>query len=211
MTPTLNAVTGVLDLDRYQEACREPSARALPSFYSAVVWNPDKGMPAYRNLTNEDFDRCRRAVDRKHEFVSRLHQDGVTVLLGTDTQQPFVSPGVALHRELEAFDHAGISRRDSFRMATATAATALGLTKVGTVVEGGRAELIVSRTDPRQSNWSVQRDLVATIARGALVTAADLDNAIRKELARFENKFGEFTSRLLAQLNVRQLAKNFVN
>src|SRR6516165_548136 len=118
MTPTLNAVTGVLDLDRYQEACREPSARALPSFYSAVVWNPDKGMPAYRNLTNEDFDRCRRAVERKHEFVSRLHQDGETVLLGTDTQQPFVSPRVALHRELEAFDQAGISRRDSFRMAT---------------------------------------------------------------------------------------------
>ena len=211
MTPTLNAVTGVLDLDRYQEACREPSARALPSFYSAVVWNPDKGMPAYRNLTNDDFDRCRRAVERKHEFVSRLHQDGVTVLLGTDTQQPFVSPGVALHRELEAFDQAGISRRESFRMATATAATALGLTKVGTVVEGGRPELIVSRTDPRQSSWSVQRDLVATIARGTLVTAADLDNAIRKELARFENKFSEFTSRLLAQLNMHQLAKNFVS
>jgi len=211
MTPTLNAVTGVLDLDRYQEACREPTARALPSCYSVVVWNPDKGMPAYRNLIREDFDRCRRAVDRKHEFVSRLHQDGVTVLLGTDTQQPFVAPGIALHREFDAFDQAGIPRRDSFRMATATAATALGLTKVGTVAEGGRAELIVSRTDPRQSSWTVQRDLVATIARGALVTAADLDQAIRKELARFENKFSEFTSRLLAQLNMHQLAKNFVS
>jgi imidazolonepropionase-like amidohydrolase len=168
-------------------------------------------MPAYRNLTKDDFDRCRRAIDRKHEFVNRLLRDGVTVLPGTDTQQPFVSPGVALHREFEAFDQAGTPRRDSFRMATAIAAAALGLTKVGTVVEGGRAELIVSRSDPRQSSWSVHRDLIATIARGALVTAADLDNAIRKELARFENKFGEFTSRLLAQLNMYQLAKNFVN
>jgi hypothetical protein len=211
MTPTLNAVTGVLDLDRYQEACREPTARALPSFYSTVVWNPDKGMPAYRNLTKEDFDRCRRAVERKHEFISQLHQDGVTLLLGTDTQQPFVAPGIALHREFDAFDQAGIPRRDSLRMATANAAAALGLANVGTVAEGGRAELIVSRTDPRQSGWSVQRDLVGTIAGGALVTAADLDRAIRKELARFENKFGEFTSRLLAQLNMRQLAKNFVN
>jgi hypothetical protein len=211
MTPTLNAVTGVLELDRYQEACREPTARALPSFYSTVVWNPDRGMPTYRNLIKEDFDRCRRAVERKHEFVSKLHDDGVTLLLGTDTQQPFVAPGIALHREFDAFDQAGIPRRDSFRLATATAATVLGLTDIGTPAEGARAELIVSRTDPRKSSWSVQRDLTATIARGTLVTAADLDRAIRTELARFENKFGEFTSRLLAQLNMIQLARSFVS
>jgi hypothetical protein len=210
VTPTLNVTTGVLDLERYPEACREPTARSLPSFYSAVVWNPEKGIPAYRNLRREDFDRCRRADERKHEFVSLLHQDGVTVLLGTDTQQPFVAPGIALHREFDAFDRAGIPRRDSFRLATATAATVLGLTTVGTVAEGGRAELIVSRTDPRQPSWSVQRDLVATIARGALVTAADLDKAIHVELARFENKFSEFATRLLAKLNMRRVARNFV-
>jgi imidazolonepropionase-like amidohydrolase len=134
----------------------------------------------------------------------------VTVLLGTDTQQPFVAPGIALHREFDAFDRAGIPRRDSFRLATATAATVLGLKKAGTIAEGARAELIVSRTDPRQSSWSVQRDLVATIARGALVSAADLDKAIRMELARFENKFSEFATRLLAKLNMRQVARNFV-
>jgi Amidohydrolase family len=211
MTPTLNSATGVLDLERYQEACREPTASSLPSFFAAVVWNPVKGLPIYRNLTKEDFDRCRRAVERKHEFLRQLHDDGVTVVLGTDTQQPFVAPGIALHREFEAFDHAGIPRRDSFRLATATAATALGLTKVGTPAEGARAELIVSRTDPRKSSWSIQRDLTATVARGTLVTAADLDRAIRTELARFENKFSEFTSRLLAQLNMHQLARNFVN
>jgi hypothetical protein len=211
MTPTLNSATGVLDLERYQEACCEPTAGSLPSFFAAVVWNPVKGLPIYRNLTKEDFDRCRRAVERKHEFVRQLHDDGVTVVLGTDTQQPFVAPGIALHRELEAFDQAGVPRRDSFRLATATAATVLGLTKVGTPAEGSRAELIVSRTDPRQASWSVQRDLTATIARGTLVTATDLDRAIRTELARFENKFSEFTSRLLAQLNMHQLARNFVN
>jgi hypothetical protein len=211
VTPTLNAATGVLDLERYQEARSEPTARALPSLYSDVVWHPERGSPAYRNIPKEDFDRCRRAVERKHELVSRLHQDGVTLLLGTDTQQPFVAPGIALHREFDAFDQAGIPRRDSFRLATATAATVLGLTKVGTVTEGGRAELIVSRTDPRQSSWWVQRDLTATIARGALVTAADLDKAIRTELARFESKFSEFASRLLAQLSMHQLARNFVS
>src|SRR4051812_23357421 len=105
----------------------------MPSRASAVVWNPEKGIPAFRNLARDDFDQCRRAIERKHEFVGRLHQDGVTVLLGTDTQQPFVAPGIALHREFDAFDHAGIPRRDSFRLATATAATVLGLNNVGTV------------------------------------------------------------------------------
>jgi imidazolonepropionase-like amidohydrolase len=68
-----------------------------------------------------------------------LHQDGVTVLLGTETQQPFVTPGIALPRKFDAFDQAGIPRRDSFRLATATAATVLGLAKVGTMAAGGRA------------------------------------------------------------------------
>ena len=93
----------------------------------------------------------------------------------------------------------------------ATAASVLGLTKVGTVAKGARAELIVSRADPRESTWSVQRDLIATVAQGALVTAEDLDKAIRKELARFENKFSEYASRLLAQLSMHQLARNFVS
>lgn len=161
--------------------------RSIPPPVSRFA-SPAEGIPAYRNLTNEDFDRCRRAIERKHEFVSRLHQDGVTVLLGTDTQQPFVAPATA----------------------TANATAVLGLTKVGTIAEGGRAELIASRTDPRQSGWSVERDLVATIARGVLVTAADVDEAIRAELGRFENKFSEFATRLLAQLNMRQVAKKFV-
>ena len=69
---------------------------------------------------------------------------------------------------------------------------------------------MVSRTDPRQSGWSVERDLTATIARGVLMTAPDLDQAIRTELARFENRFGEYTSRLLARLTMNRLAKNFV-
>jgi hypothetical protein len=211
VTPTLELASGVLDLQRYQEALSEPTARALPSFYAAVVWNPKTGAPAYRNIPAEDFDRCRRAAERKRELVNQLHHDGVTLLLGTATQQPFAAPGVALHREFDAFDRAGIPRRDSFRMATATAASVLGLTKVGTVAEGHRAELIVSRTDPRQSSWSVKRDLTATIARGALITAEDLDKSIRTELARFENTFSEFASRLLAQLSMHQLAKNFVS
>jgi hypothetical protein len=211
LTPTLNAATGILDLQRHDQARWETTASALPSFYQAVVWHPVHGIPAYRNIPAEDFDRCRRAIERKHELVNQLHRDGVPVLLGTDTQQPFVAPGLALHRELEAFDHAGIPRKDSLKLASATSAAALGLTDVGTIQPGARAELIVSRTDPRHPSWSVTRDLTATVARGALVTAADLDRVIRAELARFEGAFAEFTSRILARLNMHQLARNFVN
>ncbi|MFR9768326.1 amidohydrolase family protein [Nocardia sp. SC052] len=211
VTPTLNTSTGVLDLERHHQARDEPTARALPSFYSAIVWHPRHGIPAYRDIRREDFDRCRRAVERKHLLVNRLFGDGVPLRLGTDTQQPFVAPGIALHRELEAFEQAGIPRRDSWRLATATAASALGLTDIGTVDRGARAELVVTRSDPRHSSWSVSRDLTATVAKGTLITAADLDVAIGKELARFEGAFGEFTTRLLARLTMRRLARNFVS
>jgi imidazolonepropionase-like amidohydrolase len=175
-----------------------------------VVWHPAKGIPAYRNIPREDFDRCRVSLQRKRQLAKLLHSDGVPLLLGTDTQQPFAAPGIALHREFREFDEAGIPRRHSFRLATQTAAKTLGITDMGTIREGARADLMVSRTDPHQSSWSAQRDLVATIARGAFMTAADLDQAIRKELARFEHRFGDYTSRLLAQITMNRLAKNFV-
>ena len=210
LTPTLHLAAGVLELERYEQACQESTAKALPSFFSAVAWHPVRGIPAYRNISRDDFDRCRAAMELKGELVQRLHQDGVRVLLGTDTQQPFSAPGIALHREFQAFDYAGIARRDSFTLATEVAAEVLAITDMGTVRAGARAELMVSRTDPRQSGWSVERDLAPTIARGVLMTAPDLDQAIRTELARFENRFGEYMSRLLAQLAMNRLAKNFV-
>src|ERR1700744_439918 len=117
-----------------RSATRRPGR--CPPFTRRSCRTPKQAPPAYRNIPNEDFDRCRRAAQRKRELVNQLHHDAVTMLLGTDTQQPFAAPGVALHREFDAFDQAGIPRRDSFRMATATAASVLGLSTVGTVAKG---------------------------------------------------------------------------
>lgn len=81
LTPTSHLATGVLELERYEQACQESTAKALPSFFSAVAWHPVRGIPAYRNISRDDFDRCRVAIERKGELVQRLHQDGVRVLL----------------------------------------------------------------------------------------------------------------------------------
>ncbi|AFU02936.1 amidohydrolase family protein [Nocardia brasiliensis] len=210
LTPTLDVTMGILELDRYPEALQEETALAMPPFYSRVMWHPHHGLPAYRDISRDDFERARRALDRKRDLVARLHADGVPILLGTDTQQPFVAPGVALHRELHAFDQAGIPRREAFAAATTTAASALGLTTVGKVRPGMRAELLISRNDPHHMPWSVNKDLTAVVVNGALIRTADLDAAIARELHRFEGVFTDFTQRLLAQLSLRRLAKGFV-
>jgi len=211
LTPTLNATDGILDLDRYDAACTEASAHALPNFYARIVWHPAHGIPAYRDMSPEYFALARQAVNRKHRLIRALAGDDVELRLGTDTQQPFVSPGVALHREVSAFVSAGVDRSTVIDMASRRAANALGLVDVGVVREGARADLMVSAADPAAANWDVRASLKAVIVKGRLTDTADLDAAIAKELGRFEGLIGHHVAHWLAKFSMHQMAGHFVN
>lgn len=211
MTPTIHLAEAILDLERHAEARHEASAKALPAFFADIIWHPRYGIPVYRNISADDFDRGRSALERKRQLLQVLHRDGVELRLGTDTLQPFSAPGVAFHREMAAFEAAGIPRRAVWRAATADAMRALGITDGGQVTQGARADLLISRKDPLGDGWDVQADLVATVARGALIYARDLDGAITRELGRFQNLFAEHASRWMARFTMDRLARNFVS
>jgi cytosine/adenosine deaminase-related metal-dependent hydrolase len=211
LTPTLNVTHSLLELERHDAACKGETAKAVPEFFSRIIWHPRHGIAAYRGMTKADFERARRAMDHKHQALRRLHESGVEVRLGTDTQQPFVAPGVGLHREIAEFTNSGIPRRVVLDMATARAARALGLMDVGTVREGARAELLVSRRDPGDAAWSVREELSAVVANGRLVDTGDLDVAIEGELGRFQGLWARHAARLLARFTMHRLARNFVS
>jgi imidazolonepropionase-like amidohydrolase len=85
--------------------------------------------------------------------VGLLHQAGVRVLAGTDTNDTAGVPfqpeaGTSLHHELQLLVEAGLSTVQALRAATSLAARAFGLTDRGAIAPGQRADLILVDGDP---------------------------------------------------------------
>ncbi len=96
------------------------------------------------------YDELKRAAaDRQLELIKMLYDAGAPLLIGTDTPNPFVLPGFAIHDELAAFVEAGIPVADVLRIATADAARFLREEgQWGVVQAGARADLVLLDGDP---------------------------------------------------------------
>jgi imidazolonepropionase-like amidohydrolase len=99
-----------------------------------------------------DFDGALRSV-------TALHQAGVPVLAGTDTNysdpedgnailNAFAGHGIALHHELMLLVRAGLTPAAALAAATSAPARLFGLTDRGRIVPGLRADLLLVDGDP---------------------------------------------------------------
>jgi imidazolonepropionase-like amidohydrolase len=209
MTPTLSSATNLLRLEHYEAERQAPDVKMLPSFYGDIIWHPIHGLPIFRNLGATDFRNGREAVKRKLELTHALWHAGIPLRLGTDVQQPFAVPGVSLHREMSAFEEAGVPRAEVWKLASLDAARALGVDKSGSIQPAMRADVLTSKISPFEATWTPQQ-ISAVVAGGNLTRASDLDASIDKELKRFKGAVSRLTSRWLAQFAVARLARRYV-
>jgi imidazolonepropionase-like amidohydrolase len=94
-------------------------------------------------------DEKRRAAANQLAFIRMLYDADAPLLIGTDTPNPFVLPGFAIHDELDAFVAAGIPVADVLKIATREAARFLREEgQWGVVAEGARADLVLLHGDP---------------------------------------------------------------
>lgn len=210
MTPTLVTTRGLIRLGAWETERCASDVRLLPGFYTDIIWHPRHGLPVYRDIAAEDFARARDAEGRKLALVGEAVKAGVDVRLGTDTQQPFIVPGIALHDEMSLFEQAGVPREHVWRMAGPDAAAKLGIGDATGLAIGQRADLVVSAASPFATDWSPEL-ITATVCAGACVLASDLDSAIARELRRFENRFTGHLVRWLARFALEKNARNFAS
>lgn len=122
----------------------------LPSRDRAYI-HPEslKAMLAFLPVMSEDDHRRARAVMPKVlEFVRRLHQAGVPILVGTDGN----GGGPAFSTELELHTKAGLPVWEVLRLATSDAAAMLGIDKrTGRLDAGLEADIVFLRNDPLQN------------------------------------------------------------
>jgi imidazolonepropionase-like amidohydrolase len=120
------------------------------------------------------------------ETVRRLHEAGVMILAGSDTQ-PGVFPGAGLHRELALLAQAGLSPLEVVRAATLYPARFFAQSEdppFGAVRVGKRADLVLVNGNPLDRIAAIS-DLRAVILEGVPllripVTAAGEDDAVAR-------------------------------
>ena len=115
------------------------------------------------------------------ENVRVLHEEGNVILAGTDVGNPFLVPGLSLHRELERLTEAGLSPLEALQAATLAPAQVFDLEEsLGTVEMGKLADLVLLEGDPLQAISNTRR-VRAVITDGRLFRRADLDRLLAED------------------------------
>ena len=126
------------------------------------------------------MERDKEASHEEYEFHARLvklmYGAGTGVLAGTDTGDPGVEPGIALHDELRAMVAAGLSPLEALTTATLNPARFFEIEAThGTVAKGRTADLVLLEADPLADIGNTRR-IAAVIRAGKLLDRKCLDS-----------------------------------
>lgn len=110
----------------------------------------------------------RDALQRSMSTLGVLHGAGVRVVAASDAGMPGVRPGAGLHREIELFTQSGLSSRAALRAATSEAAKELGTDRIGAIMRGRIADLVVLKGDPLRRIENI-RNVIMVLREGRIV------------------------------------------
>ena len=131
-------------------------------FTFAIGWQP------------EDFERARAVWPKVQRMAVRLHATGARMTVGTDMSNPWIAPGISLHRELQLLADAGVPANRLLLAATRNAADALGAgSQLGRVAPGYEADLLILEANPLEDIGHT-RAIHAVVVDGTLLTAPTL-------------------------------------
>ncbi|MBI1356197.1 MAG: amidohydrolase family protein [Acidobacteria bacterium] len=147
-TPTLNVIEsnwlfaenpGLLEGDKEAQAAMSPEALAQAR-------DPEARR---RKLEMAPLDILKPELGRSQRFVKQMHDAGVYIGLGSDSNGASIPAGWGTHNELRLLVEAGLTPQEAILAGTARAAMRLGVgAERGRLVPGYRADLLVLDADP---------------------------------------------------------------
>lgn len=155
-----------LDNDYKQDARQYAHPRLVANweewFTFAIGWEP------------EDFQRARAVWPKVERMAVRLHATDARLTIGTDMSNPWIAPGISLHREMVLLAEAGVPTARILAAATTNAADALGAgDRLGRIKPGFEADLVVLEADPLVDIRHARR-IHAVILDGQFIDAGEL-------------------------------------
>ena len=179
--PTLVVKDKVAPLEEMVRWLDRPEMRYLPQARAAWdprTWDPQRAR-LIRNLDAEDQETLARGRENRLALVRALHEAGAGLLIGTDTPNPFVLPGFAIHEELRAFVDAGLTPSEALAAATREPARFLKTSDFGTVEPGKRADLLLLEANPLEDVGHLTRR-TGVMVRGRWLPEEELQGMLER-------------------------------
>ncbi len=131
-----------------------------------------------KKRTIEELWASKKEYEKCLQIAQWIARSGSDLLAGTDTGDPYVLPGFALHDELKLLVDAGLTPMQAIQAATRNPARFFRLeTTLGTVEKGKTADLVLLDADPLQDIRNTQK-VDSVILRGRLFTRKDLEKLL---------------------------------
>lgn len=174
-------------------------AEYLPSVFPEIFWQPEESFRLGGFATDVFYAQLQNSFNRGLDVVKEMHVEGVKIHAGTDTGNPFVVPGVSLHRELTLLQQAGLSPEEALATATTTPGDYLSDDGLGKIKIGSPADLVVLKNDPTISLDALD-SITLVVADGRFYEIDQLTNYVEKYRDHFRNWVWEHVMPVIAVL-----------
>lgn len=145
-------------------------------------WDPKNDF-RLKDWTPERFATQREKNGIRRKLVADLSKAGARIVVGTDTGNPYVVPGFAVHDELGLLVASGLTPYQALRAATFAPSELAGTPGAfGVIAAGARADLLVVDSDPRKDVAALAKPSLV-IVRGKPHERAELLAAVEKQPA----------------------------
>ena len=124
----------------------------------------------------EDFQRAQAVWTKVQRMARRLYATNARLTIGADMGNPWIAPGISMHREMALLTEAGVPIKRVLAAATVDAAEALGAAdRLGWIKQGYEADLVVLDANPFDDIANT-RAIHAVLLDGRWLDAAELSN-----------------------------------
>lgn len=171
-TPTLTMLARMFKIG-VAELVADPRLKYVPESIRSKWENPAEGVD---KLSSGELEQNAKAFNRYVAFVKVARAAKADLLAGTDTGDPYVLPGFALHDELQWLVTAGLTPMEALQAATRNAAECLNV-PAGTIERGKFADLVLLDANPLDDIKNTRR-VHAVILRGKLFDHKHLDKML---------------------------------
>lgn len=176
-----------------QALAADAETKALIPWVFEYMWGEDRDEIKARSPVEEQVYRDYFLLASR--LVADAQRAGVLMLVGSDTFDTFMAPGVGIHQEMQLWQRAGIANVDILRAATSNAARYFGLEHThGKLAPGYVADVVFSDANPLET-LAILRRPAAVMQAGRLHSRGSLDALAA--LASSNARSWGYTTRLL--------------
>ncbi|MDW3192937.1 MAG: amidohydrolase family protein [Cytophagales bacterium] len=119
--------------------------------------------------SEQHFTEAQRAWPKVQQFVKKLHDGGVLLTAGTDSNNPWIVPGDSFHDELALLKDCELTHAEVLRIATLNGAEMLGIDhRTGTIEIGKEADLVLLNANPLE-DIRHSRDIHIVLSNGMVI------------------------------------------